>query len=69
MGEFGAVSVVSSQISGQTNTLPLQIEYLSKSPGVGAFVCASLLTLLALVTLVVKSYIEWRHDRVNEHDA
>jgi len=64
MGEFGAVSVVSSQISGQTNTLPLQIEYLSKSPGVGAFACASLLTLLALVTLILKSFIEWRHARV-----
>jgi len=63
MGEFGAVSVVSSQISGQTNTLPLQIEYLSKSPGVGAFVCASLLALLALVTMAIKSFIEWRHAR------
>ncbi len=66
MGEFGAVSVVSSQISGQTNTLPLQIEFLSKSPGVGAFACASLLTLLALVTLVIKSFIEWRHARAQQ---
>jgi sulfate transport system permease protein len=69
MGEFGAVSVVSSQISGQTNTLPLQIEYLSKSPGVGAFACASLLTFLALITLLLKSFIEWRHNRVPKEEA
>ncbi len=61
MGEFGAVSVVSSQIAGLTNTLPLQIKTLSESAGVGAFACASLLMFLALITLVVKTLIEWKH--------
>jgi sulfate transport system permease protein len=65
MGEFGAVSVVSGHIRGQTNTLPLHIELLYQSPGTyaGAFACASLLSLLALVTMVLKNVIEWRHAR------
>jgi sulfate transport system permease protein len=63
MGEFGAVSVVSSQIAGLTNTLPLQIKNLSETAGVGAFACASLLALLALVTMIVKSFIEWLYAR------
>ncbi|HVU38475.1 MAG TPA: sulfate ABC transporter permease [Opitutales bacterium] len=65
MGEFGAVSVVSGHIRGQTMTLPLHIELLYQSPGTyaSAFACATLLTLLALVTLVLKSFIEWRHAR------
>ncbi|MBK7861354.1 MAG: sulfate ABC transporter permease subunit CysW [Archangiaceae bacterium] len=61
MGEFGAAWVVSGHISGQTNTLPLQIEVFSNEyPSTGAFAVASLLTLLALVTLGVKKLIEWR---------
>jgi sulfate transport system permease protein len=65
MGEFGAVSVVSGSISGETSTLPLYIKTLYESPSqyVSAFACASLLSLLALVTLVLKSFIEWRHAR------
>jgi sulfate transport system permease protein len=61
MGEFGAVSVVSGHIRGLTNTLPLHVEILYNEYNfVGAFAVASLLTLLALVTLALKSYIEWR---------
>lgn len=61
MGEFGAVSVISGSIRGQTNTLSLHIELLAQDHNtVGAFVSASLLGGLALVTLVVKSLIEWR---------
>lgn len=61
MGEFGAVSVVSGHIRGQTNTLPLHIEILYNEYNfVAAFAVASLLTLLALVTLALKSWVEWR---------
>jgi sulfate/thiosulfate transport system permease protein len=61
MGEFGAVSVVSGHIRGQTNTLPLHIEIAyNEYQFVAAFACASILTLLALVTLVAKSLVEWR---------
>lgn len=61
MGEFGAVSVVSGHIRGLTNTIPLHIEILYNEYNyVGAFAVASLLALLALVTLAVKSFIEWR---------
>ncbi|HEX3368865.1 MAG TPA: sulfate ABC transporter permease subunit CysW [Candidatus Cybelea sp.] len=61
MGEFGAVSVVSGHIRGLTNTMPLQIEVLYNDyQFVPAFAVASLLALLALATLVVKSAIEWR---------
>ena len=61
MGEFGAVSVVSGHIRGQTNTLPLHIEILyNEYQTVAAFAVASLLTLLALVTLVIKVIIERR---------
>lgn len=61
MGEFGAVSVVSGHIRGLTNTMPLQIEILyNEYDFVGAFAVASLLTLLAVATLVVKSIVEWR---------
>ena len=61
MGEFGAVSVVSGHIRGLTNTLPLHVEILYNEYAFSAaFAVASLLTLLALVTLVVKSLIEWR---------
>jgi sulfate transport system permease protein len=61
MGEFGAVSVVSGHIRGQTNTMPLHVEILYNEYNfVAAFAVASLLTLLALVTLAVKSLIEAR---------
>ncbi|MBZ4420090.1 sulfate ABC transporter permease subunit CysW [Myxococcus sp. RHSTA-1-4] len=61
MGEFGAVSVVSGHVRGITTTLPLHAEILyNEYDFVGAFAVASLLTLLALVTLVVKKYVEWR---------
>ncbi len=63
MGEFGAVSVVSGHIRGETNTMPLHVEILyNEYDFVGAFAVASLLAALALVTLVVKSALEWRFD-------
>jgi len=62
MGEFGAVSVVSGHIRGETNTMPLHIEILYNEYNfVAAFAVSSLLALLALVTLVLKSLVEWRH--------
>jgi sulfate transport system permease protein len=62
MGEFGAVSVVSGHIRGLTNTMPLHIEILyNEYDFVGAFAVASLLALLALVTLALKSLLEWRY--------
>jgi sulfate/thiosulfate transport system permease protein len=61
MGEFGAVSVVSGHIRGQTNTMPLHVEILYNEYNfAAAFAVASLLALLALVTLVIKTMIEWR---------
>lgn len=61
MGEFGAVSVVSGHIRGATNTLPLHVEILYNEYNfVAAFATASILTLLAVVTLVLKSFIEWK---------
>jgi sulfate transport system permease protein len=61
MGEFGAVSVVSGHIRGLTNTMPLHIEILyNEYQFVPAFAVASLLAMLALVTLVVKSVVEWK---------
>ena len=64
MGEFGAVSVVSGHIRGQTNTMPLHVEILyNEYQSVAAFAVASLLALLALVTLVIKSVAEWMHER------
>ena len=61
MGEFGAVSVVSGHIRGLTNTLPLQIEITyNQYDTVGAFAAASILAGLALVTLVLKTLLEWR---------
>ncbi|MCW5828522.1 MAG: sulfate ABC transporter permease subunit CysW [Deltaproteobacteria bacterium] len=62
MGEFGAVSVVSGHIRGETNTIPLHVEILYNEYSFAAsFAVASLLAVLALVTLVVKSIVEWRH--------
>jgi sulfate transport system permease protein len=61
MGEFGAVSVVSGHIRGETNTLPLHVEILYNEYNfVAAFACASLLAMLALVTLAAKTFVEWR---------
>ncbi|MBB4062924.1 sulfate ABC transporter permease subunit CysW [Gellertiella hungarica] len=62
MGEFGAVSVVSGHIRGQTNTMPLQVEILYNEYNfVAAFAVATLLALLALVTLVLKSLLEYHY--------
>jgi sulfate/thiosulfate transport system permease protein len=62
MGEFGAVSVVSGHIRGKTNTMPLHVEILYNEYNfAAAFAVASLLALLALVTLVVKVALEWRY--------
>jgi sulfate transport system permease protein len=64
MGEFGAVSVVSGHIRGQTNTLPLHVEILyNEYQSVAAFAVASLLALLALLTLLIKSAVEWQFER------
>jgi sulfate/thiosulfate transport system permease protein len=61
MGEFGAVSVVSGHIRGLTNTLPLHVEILYNEYNyTAAFAVASLLALLALLTLAGKSFLEWR---------
>jgi sulfate transport system permease protein len=63
MGEFGAVSVVSGHVRGMTNTMPLQVEILyNEYDFVGAFAVASLLTLLAIVTLLVKKLVEHRNE-------
>ncbi|MET0482779.1 MAG: sulfate ABC transporter permease subunit CysW [Aestuariivirgaceae bacterium] len=62
MGEFGAVSVVSGHIRGLTNTMPLQVEILyNEYSFAAAFAVASLLAMLALVTLAIKSLLEWRY--------
>jgi sulfate transport system permease protein len=64
MGEFGAVSVVSGHIRGATNTMPLHVEILYNEYNIaGAFAVASLLALLALATLVLKTIVEWRQTR------
>ena len=59
--EFGAVSVVSGHIRGETNTMPLHVEILYNEYNfVAAFAVASLLAMLALVTLAIKTWVEWR---------
>jgi sulfate transport system permease protein len=64
MGEFGAVSVVSGHITGQTDTMPLRVEKLyNEYNAAAAFAVASLLALLALVTLLLKTWLEWRQAR------
>lgn len=67
MGEFGAVSVVSGHIAGQTDTLPLRVEKLYQGSGAAsaaaAFSLASLLAMLALLTLIIKSALEWKSER------
>ncbi len=66
MGEFGAVSVVSGHIRGKTNTMPLHVEILyNEYQGAAAFAVASLLALLAVVTLIVKRVLEWRMGRAS----
>ena len=68
MGEFGAVSVVSGKIRGLTNTLPLQIEALYDDYNfVAAFAAASLLASLGLVTLILKTGLEWRFSSELSH--
>lgn len=68
MGEFGAVSVVSGHIRGLTNTMPLHVEILyNEYQFAAAFAVASLLALLALVTLALKSYVEWQAARQTSH--
>ena len=69
MGEFGAVSVVSGHIRGRTNTLPLHVEILYNEYNfVAAFAVASLLTLLALVTIVIKTAVERRSDMAADNN-
>lgn len=64
MGEFGAVAVVSGRIRGETNTMPLHIEVLyNEYMFTAAFAVSSLLTGLALITIVLKSYVEWKDER------
>jgi sulfate transport system permease protein len=70
MGEFGAVSVVSGHIRGETNTLPLHVEILYNEYAFAAsFAVASVLTLLALVTLTLKTLVEWRQRRASTDRA
>jgi sulfate transport system permease protein len=64
MGEFGAVSVVSGHITGETDTMPLRVEKLyNEYQGPAAFAVASLLALLALLTLLLKTFLEWKQHR------
>lgn len=68
MGEFGAVSVVSGHVRGETNTLPLHVEVLyNEYEFSAAFACASLLSILGLLTLVLKTFIEWRAGLRHQH--
>ena len=62
MGEFGAVYVVSARIMGRTETMSLRVQSLIEDPrnGTGAFAIAALLALLALVTLAIKTFVEWQ---------
>ncbi|NMG00245.1 sulfate ABC transporter permease subunit CysW [Aromatoleum toluolicum] len=67
MGEFGAVSVVSGHIRGETNTLPLHVEILyNEYNQIGAFAAATVLAFLGLVTLVAKTVVEWRMRKETE---
>ncbi|WP_287130296.1 sulfate ABC transporter permease subunit CysW [Candidatus Cyanaurora vandensis] len=67
MGEFGAVSVVSGHIRGLTNTMPLHVEILYNEYNfVAAFAVSSLLAVLALITLLLKSFIEWRIEQQHQ---
>jgi sulfate transport system permease protein len=67
MGEYGAVSVVSGHITGQTDTMPLRIDKLYMGyDAVGAFAISSVLALLALITLGIKTWLEWRAQKEEE---
>jgi sulfate transport system permease protein len=67
LGEFGAVSVVSGHIRGETNTLPLHVEILYNEYNyAGAFAVASLLSVIAVITLALKKLLEWKTGRENE---
>jgi sulfate transport system permease protein len=66
MGEFGAVSVVSGHIRGETNSMPLHVEILYNEYNfAAAFAVASLLAILALLTLLIKTFVEWKAAKVN----
>ena len=66
MGEFGAVSVVSGHIRGETNSMPLHVEILYNEYNfAAALAVASLLAVLALITLLIKTFVEWKAARVN----
>jgi sulfate transport system permease protein len=67
LGEFGAVSVVSGHIRGETNTLPLHVEILYNEYNyAGAFAVASLLSVIAVITLALKKFLEWKTGREKE---
>ncbi len=70
MGEFGAISVVSGHIAGQTETMPLRVEALyqgaTERSAAAAFAVASLLAMLALLTLAIKTFLEWRQARTQK---
>ncbi|OEF96511.1 sulfate ABC transporter permease subunit CysW [Desulfuribacillus alkaliarsenatis] len=67
MGEFGAVSVVSGHIRGLTNTLPLHVEILyNEYQFAASFAVASVLVMLAILTLIIKGIIEWKHEKEQE---
>ena len=69
MGEFGAVSVVSGHIRGETNTLPLHVEILyNEYTFSAAFAVSSLLALLAIVTLILKTWVEIRQEKQNQRN-
>lgn len=64
VGEFGAVAVVSGNIRGETNTLPLHVQLLYEDyQSEAAFASASLLAFIALATLILKAFVEWRQER------
>ena len=70
VGEFGAVSVVSGNIRGETNTLPLHIQLLYEDyQATAAFASASLLAVIALITLIFKAFIEWRQERAHKAES
>ena len=70
VGEFGAVSVVSGNIRGETNTLPLHVQLLYEDyQATAAFASASLLALIALITLIFKAFVEWRQERAIEAES
>jgi len=70
MGEFGAVSVVSGHIRGETNTLPLHVEILyNEYTFSAAFAVSSLLALLAIVTLILKTWVEYRQEKQNKSNS